>query len=357
MENQWIKTIVLCAVFFITNQVANAESAKLANSVVDYANYSCLVPLGYTQVRTPEDLQNIQNNLSGKYFVCNDIDMTGFSFKAIGSWSQRFNGVLAGNNRVIQNLSIRDSKQRVGMFDTTGPAAIIRDLKLINVVVENTFPDCSPAYGTDCGRSGAVAGANFGAIIRVSVDGRSVVRGHRAVGSLVGTNYGTVSRSNSGRDVLVQAQGYAGGLVGNNYKSYTQGIGLVADSFSEAAVTVETHTAGGLVGSNGYAGTILRSYAAGDVLGGDTLGALVGEHFGAIINGVAFNALIENSYAAEESELPLVGNPSFFSVINNSYTYPISGMTAVPIDVGIYMGWDFIGIWTHEVNGQLPQLR
>ena len=45
---------------------------------------------GYTIVKTVDDLQNMQNNLSGKYILMNDIDLAGFDWTPVGDDSCGF---------------------------------------------------------------------------------------------------------------------------------------------------------------------------------------------------------------------------------------------------------------------------
>ena len=63
------------------------------------------VPAGFTPIRTAEDLNNIRNNLSGKYILMNDIDLSGFeNWSAIGTKDNPFTGTLKGENHAIKNL-------------------------------------------------------------------------------------------------------------------------------------------------------------------------------------------------------------------------------------------------------------
>ena len=57
---------------------------------------------GYA-ISTPQDLQNMKNNLSASYYVVNDINMEGFSFKTIPG---EFTGTLDGQGHTISNFSI-----------------------------------------------------------------------------------------------------------------------------------------------------------------------------------------------------------------------------------------------------------
>ena len=63
------------------------------------------VPDGYTPIRTAEDLNNIRNDLSGKYILMNDIDLSAFGeWTPIGIRFSPFEGVLNGNGHTIRGL-------------------------------------------------------------------------------------------------------------------------------------------------------------------------------------------------------------------------------------------------------------
>lgn len=59
-----------------------------------------------TVVKSAEDLQNINNNLSGSYYLIQDIDLTGVSFKPIGSAETPFTGTFDGNGHKVTNLTL-----------------------------------------------------------------------------------------------------------------------------------------------------------------------------------------------------------------------------------------------------------
>ena len=62
---------------------------------------------GYTVIKTADDLSNIRNNLSGKYILMNDIDLSSIAnWDSIGDSSNAFSGILDGNGYVIKNLAV-----------------------------------------------------------------------------------------------------------------------------------------------------------------------------------------------------------------------------------------------------------
>ena len=80
-------------------------SALLLCGIVTPAFAADDVPEGFTPIRTAEDLNNIRNDLSGKYILMNDIDISAFeNWSAIGTKDNPFTGTLKGENHAIKNL-------------------------------------------------------------------------------------------------------------------------------------------------------------------------------------------------------------------------------------------------------------
>lgn len=59
----------------------------------------------WVAISTPEDLNNIRNNLSGKYYLTNDIDLDSYTWVPIGTESAPFCGEIDGNGYIIYNLN------------------------------------------------------------------------------------------------------------------------------------------------------------------------------------------------------------------------------------------------------------
>ena len=162
----------------------------------------------------------------------------------------RFGAEFDGNGRSISNLYInRPATDTIGLFASTNEEGLIRRIGLSNVrITGNTF-----------------------------------------VGGLVGKNRGTVIASyasgNVSGDIVV------GGLVGRSGRG--KGTGTVRDSYATVTVSAAQYSAGGLVGSNG--GTIISSYATGNVTGDRQVGGLLGRHGGTA--GTGFIGAIISSYA------------------------------------------------------------
>ena len=81
-------------------------------------------------------------------------------------------------------------------------------------------------------------------------------------------------------DVAVSGRSNVGSLVGENY-------GRIINSYATGEVVGSNGKVGGLVGLNGYTGSILSSFAAAEVSGSEAVGGLVGWHTGRITNSYA----------------------------------------------------------------------
>ena len=162
---------------------------------------------------------------------------TGNGWEPIGDSVDRFGAEFDGNGHSISNLYInRPAADLVGLFASTHDSGLIRRMGLTNV---------------------GVTGKAF-------------------VGGLVGWNGGTVIASHASGNVSGDA--VVGGLVGSSRGISTargsRGTSTVRDSYAAVTVSAARHSAGGLVGSNG--GTIISSFATGNVTSINQVGGLTG---------------------------------------------------------------------------------
>lgn len=171
-----------------------------------------------------------------------------------------------------------------------------------DVVAEDVEPDVE--YSAAGGLVGFNSGEeDVGVITGSYVTGDATIEGESVVGGLVGLNFegdgtvGTVSDSHVTTGVTVEAfeeeESSVGGLVGAN------GDGSVITESSAECEVIGEQFVGGLVGSNLAEGTGLlglggddpgevhKSFATGDVIGGDNVGGLVGSNGG----------IVEDAYA------------------------------------------------------------
>lgn len=107
------------------------------------------IPDGYTPVYTAEDLNNIRNNLDGKYILMNDIDLSVYeNWEPIGTSDAPFTGELDGNGYSIANLSLKSETEEannLGLFGFVYSASI-GNLNLKNIEINVNYPYYSVYY-------------------------------------------------------------------------------------------------------------------------------------------------------------------------------------------------------------------
>ena len=242
----------------------NADSSLLAvglnnggdiDGITTYENCTIVV--------TANDVQNINDNLSGHYIVVNDIDLSTINnFNPIGnSSSNSFDGTFDGAGFTLSNLTInRSAEDYIGVFGySTGT---IKDITVDSVDI------------TGNERIGGLVGSNYGTIANSSSSGSIV--GEQFIGGIAGWNDGTGTidnSSSSGSVVSVSLASNIGGFVGRNY-------GTIENSSSSGSV-IGKNIVGGFVGSAESGSLISNSSSSGSVVGNNTVGGFVGFHLGA----------------------------------------------------------------------------
>lgn len=99
------------------------------------------VPDGYTPIYAAEDLNNIRNNLSGKFILMNDIDLSTYeNWQPIGTEQSAFKGELNGNNMSIKGLNVCETvkstnRDSAGLFAFIS-GATVKDLDIIDADIE-----------------------------------------------------------------------------------------------------------------------------------------------------------------------------------------------------------------------------
>ncbi len=212
---------------------------------------------GYTIIKTADDLQALKDNLSGKYILMNDIDLSGYNWTAIGTKTNPFSGELNGNGHVIKNLQVDDAAgYRIGLF------GVIDGANVSNVGLENADINVQNVVGI-------LAGAAEASIITNCYSTGSV-RGAGWVGGLIGqiTNATTINNCFSTANVTGTSS-QIGGLVGRLDGS------SVSNSYAEGSVLGKIFV-GGLIGNSAEISNISFSYALGDVKADDNVGGLLG---------------------------------------------------------------------------------
>ena len=236
---------------------------------------------GYTIIKTADELQAMQNNLSGKYILMNDIDLSGYDWEAIGDMANRFAGEFNGNGYVIKNLTINTTDNNIGLFGYTY-GANIRNIGLENADVtggENTGGLVGMAMSStisNCYTTGSVSGQNnSGGLVGHTMYSSQIdncystssVNGQNNVGGLAGyLQSGTITNIYAAGSVSGQI--YVGGLAGRN------NTGTISSSYTTSSVSGQSYV-GGLVGYNNS--RVSSSYATGSVSGQSYTGGFFGD--------------------------------------------------------------------------------
>ena len=211
----------------------------------------------YTVIHDVNELQDMNDNLSGYYALGVEIDASetvswndGEGFDPVGggaSISQYFGGKFTGLGHIIRGLTInRPNESGIGLFGSTLEGVKIQDVHLKDVNI-NGAHWVGGLVGEMAGTYDASTNPTS-MIYNVSVSGK--IEGFADVGGIVGRNFGHVYYSSSDANIVLR-NGYGGGVVGTNY-------GFI--SFSSSFGTISGDMIGGFVGSN--EGVIENSYAS-----------------------------------------------------------------------------------------------
>ena len=207
---------------------------------------------GYTIITTADELQAMQDNLSGKYILMNNIDLEGYDWAPVGTTANPFLGEFNGNGYVISNLKIiKPDENDLGVFGYTGTSSI-SNLGLENIEI-NGKDHCGSLVGQG------------GGTVKNCYSTNAVISGRYLIGGLIGWDFtNSISFCYSNSDV--SGNGYVGALLGESYNS-------VDNCFAVGSVT-SPWLAGGLIGK--CYSKISNSYAAAKVSCNNDGGGLVG---------------------------------------------------------------------------------
>ena len=154
---------------------------------------------GYTLIKTAQDLDNIRNNLSGKYILMNDINLSSYS-----NWDpiDSFSGILDGNGHVIKNLTInRPDEDEVGLFRATDNAEI-KNLGMVNAQIKG-YRNVAAIVGY----------SRYGFIENCFVDGK--ITGNYTIGGITGYQ-DAQDIKNCYTNVHISGNDTVGGIIGSN---------------------------------------------------------------------------------------------------------------------------------------------
>lgn len=372
----WSKSTGIVRAFYDMNG-SYTPGMNLANAAWTAAPYSGVVTqiTGYKLVNSLSDLQNISLDLAGNYALGKDLDAsatnTSFAFSSLGNAATPFSGQFDGLGHVIDRFSQSDRglMPAVGLFGVIGPTGVVRNVGMTNANLStNTYSPAGIAFGilaalnqgiitysyTNGGRGTAsFEGATTGGLVGRN-DGliersssSAFVGSAGLLGGLVGTNTGTVLQSYASGDVSAGYHGNAGGLIGGN-------SGIVSQSYS-TAMAYGGVSAGGIAYSN--SGTIEQSFAAALVQGYCCSPPDTSTSFGAIAayNTPAAGAGISTNVYWDKQTTTRTASAGTGPQLPES-----NGLTTAQMsDPASFVGWDFgpTGAWVMPPLSSHPVLR
>ncbi len=188
---------------------------------------------GYTPVYTAEDLNNIRNNLDGKYILMNDIDLSVYeNWEPIGTSDAPFTGEFDGDGYQIKNLTIEDnptedSKHYYGLFGYAMNSNI-KNITIVDCEIsvhhqgENRGDACVGAIVAYCGHTTISDCTVFGELV---TDGFA----EGCIGGIAGRcKYAEISRCANYADVEV---------INYKYSSYVSEGGIIGDLLNASVVS------------------------------------------------------------------------------------------------------------------------
>lgn len=188
-----------------------------------------VVPEGYEPISSADQLNGIRNNLSGKYILTEDIDLTEYTkeggiFDTGNGWTpiDNFTGTFDGNGHRIIGMHIYGKIDTVGLFGTVS-GATIKNLSLTDVDIEmNTnYGDYTGALVGTCGNNTQISGIYVDGLISVS-DGGACLGG--IIGRIWNAEQNIVQNCINNCSVSNSYSGYLGGIVGRSYSGYANSV-------------------------------------------------------------------------------------------------------------------------------------
>jgi len=228
------------------------------------------VPEGFTPVYTVQDLDDVRKNLSGKYILMNDIDLSSWgNWVPIGDKTNPFTGTFDGNKYSIKNMNIDITAEHTDVH--VGLFGYIKTATIQNISLENANIKATSIAGyssKECLYVGGVAGeTDWGTSIisGCSLSGKIQVETtySACIGGIVGVTTNDVTVMNCHNTASISAVSpppsfgsiIAGGIVGIGSASYSHNTGnvSVACNWTQSGFYAPSGAmyAGGIIGSGG----------------------------------------------------------------------------------------------------------
>jgi len=274
--------------------------------------------------------------LSAHYKQTANIDMTGETWTAIGSYHNQFSGSYDGGGKIITGITVNaPSEDWQGLFGYIGTGGEVKNVGMVacNInghecvgsiagysdgKIQNCYSTGTVTSNTSNYGGGGIVGYNDtnGTVLNCYSTGN--VNGFSRVGGVAGSNDGTVQNCHS-TGGITGTGGRTGGIVG-----YNETNGTVKNCYATGDVDSPAST-GGVAGDNN--GTVQDCYATGDVSGGGAIGGVVGYNDGNCGYGIVKNCYATGNVSGTDYHVGgVVGRNRWNGTIQNCYaTGDISG--------------------------------
>ena len=263
----------------------------------------------YTAISDRVGLEAISNNLSGKYYLTNDIDLSGAEWVPIGDASDnRFTGVFDGQGYIIRNLTVAGEYMYAGLFGIASDAMIKNSgLEGTNIEVTSLHstafaPDNTVGGIVGIFYSGSIYNCYNTGVVSTSVPmWRDNPYGGATAGGIVGffLGVGTISYCYNTGDISAFAPDFigcasgAGGIVGGFSQSESGSISYCYNFGDISALSTASY-AGGICGPTNTNIVINNCYNSGSVYAQNSFAATYPVYAGGIVSYAAFQ--INNCY-------------------------------------------------------------
>lgn len=317
------------------------------------------------------DLQDMQTDLEGDYYLVNNIDCSatstwngGLGFEPIGNSSTKFTGTFNGNGYNISNLFInRSNKNYVGLFGYI-QGNNLNNLNFINVTIygSNYTGSLVGSYESSSGLvrvhnitnihiiSGVVIGANntggiigkfYGNKLNILSNNASVTCIGKNCGGIVGYHYYTLI-NNSYNTGNISGTDWVGGISGYSYSS-------IYNSYNTGYILGTGNYVGGISGQVDAFFPLKNSFSIGGVTGSSNIGSIAGGNVLTPGNlyWYNFSGNPSDCYTSSNTGCTAVTDIDYFKNYSNA---PISSFDFVNSWSGIYnnISYPILNYTTHS---------
>ncbi len=256
------------------------------------------------QVSTFSQLKKVAQ-FNGRYFVqTKDIDGGNANFTPLFTDDEPFTGTYNGKNYTISNLYIRRIGNS-GLFASIAEDGVVKNVKMVSCHIPEDLADESTFLQYSFG---FIAGENAGTISNCKVSNSDMLQTNAGMrkGGICGTNTGLVESCTTTSLTMYNNYEYSNnqaciaGIVG--YNSGGTITSCVTKNLSDGDVQTNGWAAGGIAGSNFYAGAISNCTVSGTLdFDGQNhyVGSIVGQNSG--------NSSVTDCFDESGSGLNLIG--------------------------------------------------